>query len=589
MVDGSRILMWLNYRQNGNGEATIAVPAPVDPTTPDAPWWYDRICTLAPELARIGITDVLFPNPVIGQGAPGPGDDGYNPFDDYDIGGKGTPTRSGTREQLQRAVAVCHANGLNVLLDVVMHQRMGGRDGSYVYRSATGPTNGRFPKTPTCFRWNGTYGVTGDMVPVPADDFPFGDELCPQNALPTGYVATGLIAANQWLFDATGADGGRLDDMKGMNVAFMNAFLAAPFARGKFWFGEYDDGNTANLNWYEGQIDGRMSLVDFAFQENLIYPMTMQSDSWDMSWGVNQGLIRSNPLKAIPFVESMDSDTDGWATIINNKSLGIAALLTSEGLPLVYIKDYLVYGLEAPITNLAWISRMLCEGGTDCVYADAKTLIYRRTGSPGVLVALNNDIWNPAWTTVTCRADWAPGTVLKDYTGKNTARCQVQPDGQVTFGIPPAANGAGYGCWAPDGVEGVPSLVPRTTTQVFEGAADLDIGPAIEGTLIIAPRLWVAMGTALVLALTPAMTGWPNGAELGLVVSGPDGKALGALAYDTQGAATQAFHVTTTAAGWHQMALIGTGLPTIGTPFTIAAHYLAPTDAPLTPTPKGSP
>jgi alpha-amylase len=569
MVDGSRILMWLNYRQNGNGEATVAVPAPVDPATPDAPWWYDRICTLAPELARIGITDVLFPNPVIGQGAPGPGDDGYNPFDDYDIGGKGTPTRSGTREQLQRAVAVCHANGLNVLLDVVMHQRMGGRDGSYVYRSATGPTNGRFPKTPTCFRWNGTYGVTGDMVPVPADDFPFGDELCPQNALPPGYVSSGLIAANQWLFEASGADGGRLDDMKGMNVDFMNAFLDAPFARGKFWFGEYDDGNTSNLNWYEGQIAGKMSLVDFAFQENFIYPMTMESDTWDMSWGVNQGLIRSNPLKAVTFVESMDSDTDGWATIINNKSLGIAALLTSEGLPLVYIKDYLVYGLRQPITNLAWISRMLCSGLTDCVYADNKTMVYRRTG---VLVALNNDIWNPAWTTVTCRSGFAPGTVLHDYTGKNEQACQVQPDGYVTFGIPPAANGAGYGCWAPEGVEGVPSLTPRATTQVFHGGAGLDIPPAANGAQTLSPRLWVAAGSTIKLALDPDMTGWGNAAALGMTLV----SATGALDFDTQGNATQVLTATATTTGWHGIVLTGDDLPAAGAPFTITATYMAP-------------
>ena len=578
MIAGSRVLMWMNYRQSGNNEATVAVPCPADADTPDAPWWYDHIATLAAELASIGVTEFLFPNPVIGEGAPGPGDDGYNPFDDYDIGGKGTPTRSGTREQFQRAVAVCHANGLNVLLDIVMHQRMGGNAGVYQYRSATGKTNGRFPKTPDCFRWNGVYGVAQDDVPVPSDDFPFGDELCPENALPKGYVAQGLIAANQWLFDSSGADGGRLDDMKGMNVGFMNDFLNAPFALGKTWIGEYDDGNTNNLNWYEGQIYGKMSLTDFAFQENFIYPMCMESDSWEMSWGVDQGLIRSNPMKAAPFVESMDSDTDGWDTVINNETLGLAALLTSEGLPVVYIKDYLVYDLAPEIRNLIWVSRMLAEGGTDCLYADAKTMVYQRTAGPGLMVALNNDIWNPNWTTVTCRSDHTAGTVLKDYTGKNGEVCQIQPDGQVTFGIPPAGNGQGYGCWAPEGIEGMPTLPARSTTQVLYGAEDLDIGPAVTGVLTISPRLWVAAHTRLTLTLEPTTTGWEAGAGLVLNVLDPQGAGLGALTWAPAGAARQTLEVTTTASGWHTLTLTGTALPPApaGSPFAITATYTAP-------------
>jgi alpha-amylase len=43
--------------------------------------------------------------------------DGYGPFDDYDLGSKNQkgsiPTRFGTREQLQRCVAVMRANGLD--------------------------------------------------------------------------------------------------------------------------------------------------------------------------------------------------------------------------------------------------------------------------------------------------------------------------------------------------------------------------------------------------------------------------------------------------------------------------------------------
>jgi alpha-amylase len=85
------------------------------------------------------------------------GADGYSPFDDYDIGSKqqkgSVPTRFGTREQLQRCVAVLRANRLDVYLDMVEHQRIGDIV-PFVFRypGADGtPDIGRFPKDPLNF------------------------------------------------------------------------------------------------------------------------------------------------------------------------------------------------------------------------------------------------------------------------------------------------------------------------------------------------------------------------------------------------------------------------------------------------------
>ena len=573
MIPGARAMLWMNYRQNRNGEGTVAVPCPADAATRDVPWWYDRIAALAPEIAAAGFTEVLFPNPVIGEGAPGPGDDGYNPFDDYDIGSKGTPTRFGTGEQLRRAIAVCHANGLGVLLDHVMHQRMGGRGGVYEYASATGRSNGRFGKTPDCFRWNGSYGVPADPVPDPPNDFAFGDELCPVNAKPERTVWNGLLDAAQWLFTTTGADGARLDDMKGINAGFMNAFLDAPFARGKFWFGEYDDGNPDSLNWWIGQVNGRASAEDFAFQENRVHPMCMKAGSgdWRMDW-IGSALIASNPLKAVTFVSTMDSETDGWATIIHNKMLGYALMLGSEGLPMVYCKDYLAdracYGLGDKIANLVWCHQALANGGTEAVYADAKTSVFRRTGAPGLLVALNNDVWNPDWTTVTVRSGFAPGTVLHDYAGRNGEDCRVQADGSVTFGIPPAANGGGYGMWAPEGLGGPLPRTRRATTQTLYGAADLDIGPAVNGELKVPCRLFVAKDSEIAIDASADRAGWPPGASLLFQLTGPSG----ATVLRTSGAA-QAQAAET---GWHTLTLSGADLPAAGSAWQAAITYTAP-------------
>src|SRR5689334_6274575 len=107
------------------------------------------------------------------------------------------PPRFGSRERLQRCVAIMRANGLDVYVDTVPHQRNGGNDFVYRYRGADGNNaTGRFPKDPLCFVPN----VPRDPVAGPiADDFPFGDELCPVNARPPGYVMDGLTDAGDWM------------------------------------------------------------------------------------------------------------------------------------------------------------------------------------------------------------------------------------------------------------------------------------------------------------------------------------------------------------------------------------------------------
>jgi hypothetical protein len=66
--------------------------------------------------------------------------------------------------------------------------------------------------------------------------------------------------------------------------------------------------------------------------------------------------------------------------------------------------------------------------------------------------------------------------------------------GKVTIGIPPNRNGLGYVCYSRAGIV-KPSVVPRlAATQVFEGAPDLDIGPAIGGQNTPIGRIWCDAG-----------------------------------------------------------------------------------------------
>jgi alpha-amylase len=574
--------MWANYRR-GVG---VAVPCPADGDQ-SVLWWYDKIASMAQHWAALGITDVLFPCPLKTSGGAGRSADGYMPFDDYDIGSKlttqfgGKPTRFGDDGQLRRAIAICHANGLNALIDVVMHQRGGGHNGVYDYLGSDGKTlNGRFPKRPECFRGLPPR-VPEDPVPDPADDYEFGDELCPVNARPKGFVWDGLCKSVDWLFRTLDADGGRLDDMKGMAVPFIKAVVTTGAMRGKWFMGEYASGNRHDTDWWVSQVDALCSALDFDFHYNMVKPMCNGAGSGQFHMGslAGRGMIGTWPMKAVPFVESMDSDTDGFATIVDNKELGYALLLTGEGLPLIYARDFLqesdCYGLARPISNLVWIHQMLANGSTiPRLTDDPRIYAFERNGDPGLLVALSNDVWNPLWHTVTVQTAFGPHVQLHDYTGHNDADCWTDSAGSVTFGVPPAANGRGYGCWSRAGLNAAIEPTSRATTQVFFGADDLDIASAKNGTQRVG-RVWVAKGSPLRCVVAADLAGWSAASSIDALVRGPDGVSRcscrligGTPAIRHDGSAQHS--------GWHAVEMQSAGLPSSGTPFELAVRYTAP-------------
>ena len=107
--------------------------------------WYDKMAKNANQLKTSGFTAIWIPP--VHKGDSGGYSNGYDPFDDYDIGSKdqkGTVgTRWGTREQLQRAVAVMRANGLDVYVDLVLNHR-NGDDGNwnfFIIKTRTAPLN----------------------------------------------------------------------------------------------------------------------------------------------------------------------------------------------------------------------------------------------------------------------------------------------------------------------------------------------------------------------------------------------------------------------------------------------------------------
>ena len=84
--------------------------------------WANYLTELAPRLAEMGIDAIWIPPTIKNAGT---NSVGYSPFDHYDLGDKfqknSTKTRMGDKDELLRMVAVMHANGIDVIQDLVLN------------------------------------------------------------------------------------------------------------------------------------------------------------------------------------------------------------------------------------------------------------------------------------------------------------------------------------------------------------------------------------------------------------------------------------------------------------------------------------
>jgi alpha-amylase len=418
-----------------------AVPSPADgDATID--WWWDHLARQANDLRKAGFTAVWLPPVLKTLSGSRPEADGYGPFDDYDIGSKNqkrsVPTRFGTREQLQRCVAILRANGLDVYLDMVEHQRVGDiKPFVFRYFGADGTADiGRFPKNPLNFV--AQVPRDPDLGGPPADDIPFGRELAPINAKPPHYVFDNLILAADWLTRALDVQGYRVDDVKGLSTDFLFPFLQSMSMAGKFAVGEFFDGNRILVNgWVSNPMgmQNRASAFDFPTRF-VLASMCNNAGRFNMGDLDHVGLLGISPAKAVTFIENHDTDLSS-GRVIFNKLLAYAYILTSEGYPCVFYRDYSTdkncYGLKAQIDNLIWIHEHLANGPTQQRWKDFDVFAFERLNEPHLLVGLNNNPDVPR--TIMVATGFGSGATLHDYTG-HSSDAVTDGNGFVTITIP---------------------------------------------------------------------------------------------------------------------------------------------------------
>lgn len=555
----------------------ITVAAPVDADTPDAPWFYDWISDHALDLASAGFTSILYPPVSKTQSGRFPTGDGYGVYDQYDLGSKNQcwsrETRFGNREQLQRSVAVCKACGLDVYVDVVMHQQSGGNNYQYRYLGADGKTkNGRFPKDRGCFRGPRPQ----DPVPNKFFDFAFGDAFVFVNCDPPRYTINGMIEYSDWLTRTLDLDGYRFDNTKGTAVSFAREWCTSKAMANKFVVGEYFEGNPDTLWWWcnDSGMQGRASTYDFTVHWAI--KGMCDDPNFDMRRMQQNGYFARDPYRAVTFVDNVDTDLSGNQMVSNNKLLGYAYILTNEGYPSVAHKDYATekgcYGLKPWIDNLVWIHEHLANGDTVNRYADNKAIVYERVGQPGLLVGLTTEIWGDKKVTV--QTNFGANVQLHDYTGRHDD-IWTDGSGKATFWIPKNEYGKAqsYVCFSRQWQGKANEVRGHATTQEFFGAADLDIPAAAEGVYSKVTQIWIAKKKLVTLSLH-LHEAYPNAAAKALVrVLDPDNEEAAICTFTS---APNTYRINPERTGWHSLEIQLSGFGAAATSkFELKVQYTA--------------
>jgi alpha-amylase len=543
-------------------------------------FWWDHLARQAHDLASAGFTAIWLPPPL--KGASGGFSNGYDPFDDYDLGSKdqkGTiPTRYGSRESLQRCAAMMRANGIDIYIDLVENQR-DGDDGhfNFQYKDAFGnPAGGRFPKGPIDFH---------PFVPqdpgVFSDQFSFGRDLAPINGgKPKGECGVQLIDAADWLTRALDVQGYRLDNTKGVSSIFITELLAAKSMRNKFAVGEFADGNIGLLENWANAVQHRASSFDFPLHFTL-KDMANNPDNFPMAFLDHAGLAGTDPLGAVTFVENHDTDRGGvGGPIVNNKLLAYAYILTSEGYPSVFYRDYSkdpnCFGLKDRIDRLISIHERVASGETLQRFKNSGVFAFERLGGTHLLVGLNKDAGTTR--TLTVETGFGADKELQNLTDDQAPRVKTNARGQVTITIPRNADGKGYVCYGVPVDIGAP-FMPKSiaTTQVYEGARDLEIKPAIAGEKIQVCRVVPKAGTPMSLRFDADTSHWTNSTTVTVTVNDPTGTELGSYVFNNSNPGAS-FSVQPTKADFHSIVIEAENTPPQDeTPsYSLAVTYMTP-------------
>jgi alpha-amylase len=261
--------------------------------------------------------------------------------------------------------------------------------------------------------------------------------------------------------------------------------------------------------------------------------------------------------------------------VVQNKLLAYAYILTSEGYPCVFYRDYSTdkncFGLKPEIDSLIHIHETLAEGATQQRWKDPDLFAYERMGGSHLLVGLNK---GSSTRTITVQTGFPPNTELQDFTNQ-LGPIRTNASSQVTLRVPANVGGRGYACYAPQKNVIRAPRAPLATTQVYEGAQDLDIKPASEDAPVQVCRIYAAKGTTIAAQLSPGAAHWTLATTIEVDIKDPSGHTVASQTFGQAGGS-----VTTKVAvsDFHTVSVKAANTPPLNkTPaYTLKLIYTAP-------------
>ncbi|MBC7875998.1 MAG: alpha-amylase [Anaerolineales bacterium] len=373
--------------------------------------WWNYINEKIPELAKVGFTSLWLPPIHKAANLFGPSM-GYDPYDYYDLGEfdqKGTvQTWFGTRAELESVIESAHKHKLSVIADMVLNHNSGA-DAQEVNPISNqsrwtvfNPKSGKFPRN-----WESFHPSMYESW----DEMTFGD--MPDLSHRNPYVFGELLKLSRWLIEEIGFDGFRYDFVKGFAASTIqsiqeylylkNGAYHKPYGVAEYWDNASNTINWTNLTNFSNS--NPVDAFDFALRE-LLKNMCDQYGFSLRNLVEGDSVLKAQPQTTVTFVENHDIRDEG-RPITNDKLLAYSYILTHEGYPCVFWKDYFNFNLALNgtangVAALVNVHEKYAGGSTSVLYLSDDLYIMQRGGfdnHPGLIYVLNNrgDQWNGQW------------------------------------------------------------------------------------------------------------------------------------------------------------------------------------------------
>ncbi len=367
--------------------------------------WYITINDTLPEINASGFDAIWLPPPSKAQS--GGFSMGYDPYDYYDLGEfnqmGSIATRFGVKSHLVSLLDHCRSLGLSVIGDLVLNHNSGGNQEFNLNTNTNTYTDFSTVASNTFLRgYNDFHPSTFEI----SDEGVFGEfpDLCHANP----YVNESLLQWGEWLRDDIGYDGWRFDYVKGYHSSMVEDWMDVV---GGWGVAEFWDGNKELIFSYLDSTENKVSAFDFPLYYTL-RDVCNSDGSYDLRNLANPaflGVMGNRPYQSVTFIANHDTDE-----IITNKMMAYAFILTSEGYPCVFWKDWQNPALKTPINVLVDVHNRFAKGSTTILYSDEDIYIAQRNGDPGCIIALND---GTEWRGEYVQSKWSSST-LSDYTGQ---------------------------------------------------------------------------------------------------------------------------------------------------------------------------